>query len=74
MESIVLTSKIWSPQHFLLRDGVQKYTHESPSTQHLVIKDRIYDIYSLEMDLTSIIHERWSAQNLLMRNGENGIN
>ena len=52
----------------------KKYTQESPGTQHLLIKDRIYDIYPLEMDFTSIIYERWSSKNLLMRNGENGIN
>ena len=48
---------MWSPQHFLLRDGVQKIFH-----------------LSLDMDFTSIIHERWSAKKLLMRNGENVIN
>ena len=54
------TLKRWNPLHL-------------PSTQHLLIKDRVYDIYSLEMDFTSIIHQRWSTQNLLMINGAHCI-
>ena len=69
MESIELTSKIWSRQNIILRNGSIKYTHERPNTQHLLIKNRVYDIYSLQMDFISITHGRWSTYNLLVRIG-----
>ena len=46
-----------------------KNTDERPSTQHLLEEDRLNEIYSLEMDFTSITLQRWSTKNLLMRNG-----
>ena len=45
------------------------FTHERPNIQHLLIKNRVYDIYSLQMDFISITHGRWSTYNLLVRIG-----
>ena len=50
-------------------DIVHKISHETPSTQHLLIKDRVHDIYSLEMDCTAFTRQKWGPQYLLMRDG-----
>ena len=52
------------------------FTHERRSTQHILMRDGVHSIYSLEMESTvtdniwspkQIFVERWTPQNILMR-------
>ena len=67
-----------SPKHWLSRDGGRifswdmestKYTNEKPSTQYLLIKGWVYDIYLLDL-LSEFTDEKWSPLHLLIRKGD----
>ena len=64
---------ITGPQHLDMRGGVHSiYSLDMESTA-MTIKIWSHSFYPGEMDFTTFTHERWSTQNILMRDAVHSI-